>query len=61
METKFEGVIVLHVLMHSLTGPTLLFPASKSDLKHWRELKGEADTKEGMETELDGGAERVHS
>ena len=54
METEFEGVIELHVLMHSLTGPTLLFPASKSDLKHWRELKGGADTKGGTETELGG-------
>ena len=60
METKFEGVIVLHVLMHSLTGPTLLFPASKSNLKHWRKLKGGADTKGGVETEFRG-AESIYS
>ena len=35
----------------------MLLTASKSDLKHWRELKGGADTKGGTETELGEGAE----
>ena len=59
METEFEGVIEWHILMHLLTGPTLLFTASKSDLQHWRELNGGADTKGGMQTEFGRGVQKV--